>query len=69
MNFAEEKIMFLIEVEVRAHVGGFRLVSLGCVSRATDLDYGQPSSEFFFMVEISTCPPHKISQKSRDIYT
>ena len=44
-------------------------VGLGCVSRATALDYGQPSSEFFFMVEIGACPSHKMSQKSSVIPT
>jgi len=35
---------------------------LGCVSRATDLVKGQAGFEFFFMVEIGSCPPHKIFQ-------
>ena len=42
---------------------------LGYVSKVMDLDKGQPGYEFFFVVEIGACPPHKFSQESEGIPT
>jgi hypothetical protein len=67
--FTDKNMLFLVEEEVRTHDSGFKLSGFGWASKAMDVDQGQPGFEFFLVVEIDACPPHKISQESEGIPT